>query len=114
MLLDDDEAGQTARNRYIEDWSLADLKVNTIASALPSLKGKTIKKALSGDALKIIGASLGKQSATKKEIGQLFQEKFAKGDLIQFDPATKNAAHEEFLALCAKNSDRETYRMNFL
>jgi hypothetical protein len=101
VLLDDDKAGQNARDRYREEWFLPDSMVVTIANALPALKGKAIEKTLTPAALKLIASEVGKAAVTKKDIGRFFQEKYAQGTPVKFDADTLTAM-KSLLALCAK------------
>lgn len=101
VILDDDAAGQIARDRYIEEWFLTEKRVLTIGDIIPKLKGKKIEKVLSSDALNHIAHDLEKKTTSKKDIGRFFQQKYAKAEKIKFDAETL-ALVEKLLSEFAK------------
>ncbi len=101
-MLDDDVAGRNARDRYRADWFLTS-EATTIADIVPKLKNRTIDKILSSSDRKLIAAHLGKQTATKKDVGRFFQECLAQSKVITFDTETLMAV-EALLAECSKRT----------
>ena len=101
VLLDDDQAGRIARNRYREEWSLSDFEIITIAEILPNLKNRAMEKILSVAGRKIISDGLEKKTVTKKDIARFFQECFAQNKAVPFDTETLTAV-ETLLSVCAE------------
>ena len=88
VLLDDDKAGRAACDRYRLEWLLSEKTVITLADVLPGLANKAIERVLSPAAHTLIATELGKDTASKKDIGRFFQEKYAQGKVVKFDAET--------------------------
>jgi hypothetical protein len=99
VLLDGDEAGIAARNRYRRDWALPDDVVLTISDLVPRLGKHPLEFALSKGARAVITRETGSVKLKKKEIARYFQEKFARAEKVSFDQETLHAM-TEIIAKC--------------
>ena len=88
ILLDDDTAGNSAKEKYIAEWYLNGNVVKTLADIDKNKKKKKLEGLISTDGKEIIKAQLGLKNLSKKNLVRFFQEKLAIGQKVDFDNAT--------------------------
>ena len=85
IVLDDDPAGRTARDRYVDEWYLDPNYTLTLGDMDASLEGKKLEGLLTTDGKDLIKTEINKPRLTKKQQGRFFQSKLATGEYFQFD-----------------------------
>lgn len=88
ILLDDDNAGESAKQKYLQDWYLPEYVCNTLGDIDINLTNKKLEDLISKQGKDIIKEYIGSEKLSKKQIVHFFQENLAMKQIVEFDEET--------------------------